>query len=593
MSTQQYKPAGPDEYRCAVYARFSSDQQKDTSIEDQIRNCQRAAERNGWIILDQYIRSDKALTGRTLAGRDGLTDLLRLAKQRPRPFDCVLIDDTSRLGRNLPDVLSVCDTFMYYEVFLYFVSDQLDSRIESSRIVHLVKGYSDECYSKDLGKRIHRGQEGQILKGYAAGGACYGYRNTYIRDPNQKGEHGENKVIAVKQEIIQEQAQVVVRIMEMRAAGCSFAKIAKTLKAEAVPAPRHRYKGRLQDCWLPSTIREITRNELYRGVRHWNRTQKVLNPADGSKSKRVRPQSEWVRVEVPELRIISDELWERVQEVNRQMKDKIYGRRLGGFNRTPQSRTYIFSGVLYCGVCGGKFAVIIGGEASKVRYGCKNHRFRDTCTNKMTILWKRLEPQLISAIAKNLLDPRLEQQLICDFSKQLKARIELEERLASEAVSTSPKLQAERSELEKQANHLVDAIAQHGCSSFLSAELARVESRLVEVDRLLTVKPTLKRPTFTDDEIREFLQKECRDFAELLTSDPETARREIQNRIKKLTLTPKQTPHGTMLEVSGDVGLLRTGDVLVESPLEGIAQHYIAGSIPIAILLDPSVPCAA
>jgi hypothetical protein len=57
-----------------------------------------------------------------------------------------------------------------------------------------------------------------------------------------------------------------------------------------------------------------------------------------------------------------------VQQVNRQMKDKLYGRRLGGLNRTPQSRTYLFSNITYCGQCGGKFSVIIGGEASKVRW---------------------------------------------------------------------------------------------------------------------------------------------------------------------------------------------------------------------------------
>lgn len=47
-----------------------------------------------------------------------------------------------------------------------------------------------------------------------------------------------------------------------------------------------------------STIKEITRNELYRGVRVWNRTKKMLNPADWKKNKRVKPQSEWMRVPV-------------------------------------------------------------------------------------------------------------------------------------------------------------------------------------------------------------------------------------------------------------------------------------------------------
>jgi site-specific DNA recombinase len=587
--------AGADQQpviRCAIYARYSSKRQREASIEDQVRNCRRAAEEKGWVVVDEYIRSDSELTGRTVIGRDGFLDLIQLAKQHPRPFDCVLIDDTSRLARYVPDALRECDVFTFYGVFIYFVSDDLDSRDgDNFRLVHLIKSYSDERHSKDLGKKVHRGQEGRILKGYTAGGTCFGYKNKYLREPNEKGDHGEGKVIAVEQEIVPEEKAVVVRIMEMRAAGFSFASIAKTLNAEWVPAPERKYKGRVQDYWVASSIKEITKNELYRGVRVWNRTEKLLNPSEGSKKRRVRPQSEWVRVEVPSLRIISDQLWQQVQEVNRRMKDKIYGRRLGGQNRTAASRTYLFSGAMHCGICGGKFYIIIGGK--RARYGCRNHRFRDRCTNKITILRSRLEHQLIAAISKNLLDPRLEQERIAEFRKQLDERIALEERLAAEAGSNGPKLEQERSELERQARHLVDAIAQHGYSSFLSAQLAGVESRLREVERLLSAKPAPKLPAFTDEQIREFLRKESEDFCELLKSDPETARQEIQKRIKKLVLTPRETPNGAVLAVSGDIEMLRIGDVIDESPLDGTSEQYITSRILFVVVLDPNLPVAA
>jgi DNA invertase Pin-like site-specific DNA recombinase len=540
------------------------------------------------VVLDEYIRSDSELTGRTKFGRDGFLELIQFAKQRPLAFDCILIDDTSRLARYVPDALRECDVFTFHGVFIYFVSDNLDSRDGGNfRLIHLIKSYGDERYSKDLGKKIHRGQEGRILKGYTAGGTCYGYRNKYIKDPNEKGDHGEGKVIAVEQEIVPEESAVVMRIMEMRAAGFSFARIAKTLNAEGAPVPERKYNGRVQDYWVASSIREITKNELYHGVRVWNSTQKLLNPAEGSNRRRVRPPSEWVRVEVPSLAIVSEELWKGVQEVNRRRKDKIYGKRLGGFNRTEASRKYLFSGPMCCGLCGGKFSIIIGGK--RARYGCRIHRFRDDCTNKVTILRTRLEHQLISAISKNLLDPRLEEERIQEFRKQLEARIALEERLAVESGSNRPKLEQERSELERQARHLVDAIAQHGYSPFLSAQLAGVESRLKEVERLLSTKPTPKLPTFTDEQIREFLRKESEDFCELLKGDSEKARQEIQKRIKKLVMTPKETPNGAVLEVSGDIELLRTGDVLDESPLEGIAQHY---TLPVTVALDPSLPLA-
>jgi DNA invertase Pin-like site-specific DNA recombinase len=305
-------------------------------------------------VLDEFIRSDSELTGRTLVGREGLADLMRLAQQRSRPFDCILIDDTSRLGRYLPDVLRECDVLMHHGVFIYFASDRLDSRDESFRIVHLVKGYGDERYSKDLGKKIHRGQEGCVLKGYTAGSRCYGYRNVNIEDADRKGEHGRPFVIGVRQEIIREEAEVVVRIMEMRATGTSFGRIARTLNLEKVTSPRRTNKAGIR-AWFASTIKEITKNELYRGLRVWNRTQNVFNQAEGKKTARKRPQAEWVLVDVPELRIISDELWEKVQGVNRRGRDKYYVTRLGGMNRTGASRKYLFSGVMICGICGGRF----------------------------------------------------------------------------------------------------------------------------------------------------------------------------------------------------------------------------------------------
>jgi DNA invertase Pin-like site-specific DNA recombinase len=594
QSNQLAAADGSPKIRCAVYSRYSSDLQRPASSEDQIRNCRAGARENGWIVLEEFIRSDEEQTGRTMIGREGLADLMRLAKQRPKLFDCILIDDTSRLGRYLPDVLRECDTLMLHDVFIYFVSDRLDSRDESFRIVHLVKGYGDERYSKDLAKKIHRGQEGCIRKGYTAGSSCYGYKNRYLRDPNQKGDHGETRVIGVEQEKVPEQAAVVVRIMEMRASGFSFSKISKTLNADGVLAPRRKYKGRIQEYWVPSSIKEITKNQLYHGVRLWNRTHRELNPSDGTKIVRTKPQSEWVRVEVPELQIVPEELWEQVQQVNQRMKDKIYGRRQGGFNRSQASRTYLFSGLMTCGLCGGKFCVIIGGDPSKVRYGCRSHRFRNTCTNKVTILRSRLEQQFIAAISQNLLDPRLDEQRRQDFSAQLKAAIELEEKLTSESASNAPKLKAERSDLEQQAIRLVDAIGQHGYSSFLSAQLSKVESRMAEIDRLLTVKPTSKRTAFTDEQIAEFLRQESRDFCDALAGDAEFARREIQKRIRSLVLTPKETAEGPVLDVSGDVALLGTGDVLVESPMEGIAQHYISASISLAgVSLDPSLPLAA
>jgi hypothetical protein len=413
-----------------------------------------------------------------------------------------------------------------------------------------------------------------------------------IYDETRKGPWGQLAVIGVKQEIVPEQAKVVRSIMEMRANGLSFGRIARALTADGIEPPRNPNKAGIP-AWYPSTIKEITKNELYRGMRIWKRVQNVFNFAEGKKSRRKRSPAEWTRLEIPELRIIPDELWVKVQAVNQHGHDKYFACRQGGMNRTAASRTYLFSGIMVCGVCGGNFTVI-GGKAPNVRYGCPNYRFRGTCTNKTSILRTRLEQQLIAALSKNLLDESLEEERIREFSAQLKARIELEEKLAHDAASNASQLKEERDDLQAQAGHLVDAIAKHGISSLLSSQLSTVEARLAEIERLLTAKPAPTRLAFSENEIREFLRKESKDFCSILVADPEVAKREIQKRIKKLVLTPKQTAHGTVLEVTGDVGLFQRQDVMVNKLMDGTSQQYIGASVSLAgVILNPSVPLAA
>jgi hypothetical protein len=380
----------------------------------------------------------------------------------------------------------------------------------------------------------------------------------------------------VKRKIVEEEAAVVRRIMELRAAGKGYGTISKALNAEGVPAPERKYDRRVHRRWFGSAIKEICRNEIYHGIRVWNRKQQAFNVEKGKKCYRCRPESEWIRVEVPELRIISEELWERVQEINRERRDKAARVRLGGMTRTETSRTYLFSGMMRCGVCGGSFTVV-GGKAPYVYYACRNRRFRQACTARPGIRRERLEQQLIAAIAANLLDPRLEEERAREFAAQLNSAIELEEKLAREAELNGAKLEGERSELESQARNLVDAITKHGISPFISAQLATAEARLAEIERRLNAKPATTLPRFSDQQIREYLREECQDFSDALGGDPEVARREIQKRIKNLIITPKKTPEGTMLEVTGDVDLFRGGsDVLLGVSLERNSQQYIA-----------------
>ena len=89
--------------RCAVYSRYSSDLQSPTSIADQLRLCEAFAERQGWAVVACF--EDAALSGFGVEHRPGYFALVAAALQSPPPFDLILVEDVSRLTRDLSEVL--------------------------------------------------------------------------------------------------------------------------------------------------------------------------------------------------------------------------------------------------------------------------------------------------------------------------------------------------------------------------------------------------------------------------------------------------------------------------------------------------------
>jgi hypothetical protein len=79
-----------NQLRCAIYTRFSSDRQSPTSITDQIRKCREHAQRNGWLVLEEHLYSDEAISGAS-TDRAGLQRLLSAVAGPSIPFDCILI----------------------------------------------------------------------------------------------------------------------------------------------------------------------------------------------------------------------------------------------------------------------------------------------------------------------------------------------------------------------------------------------------------------------------------------------------------------------------------------------------------------------
>jgi site-specific DNA recombinase len=203
--------------------------------------------------VKEWVVADREVSGRSLAGRNALCSLKEATKQNPRPFDGVLIDDTSRFGRNIADVLKLAEMFEHYGVSLHFVSPPLNSRDPNFKQLLMMKAWVDEA------EKVLRGLEGQVLRGFNASGPCYGYKNVALADPSRKGDG----IAGMRVEIIPEQADVVLRIFKEYASGLSLRELPEDCELTRFSLLRPRAKIPFAAGRLTALVEYfVTRNTL-------------------------------------------------------------------------------------------------------------------------------------------------------------------------------------------------------------------------------------------------------------------------------------------------------------------------------------------
>ena len=197
---------------CAVYARYSSEKQSASSIDDQVRKCREYAMRHGLTISEKHVYSDAALSGAS-DNRDALKRMLAAATCGKPEFNCVLVDDTSRLSRSMGDADRIAKELKFAGVKIVYVAQGFDSESESAGMLTAIFGGINEQYLVDLGKKTFRGVEGLAQRKLHTGGRCFGYRNVQIEDDSQRDSHGKPLVCGVRLEVDPQQAKTVLRIL--------------------------------------------------------------------------------------------------------------------------------------------------------------------------------------------------------------------------------------------------------------------------------------------------------------------------------------------------------------------------------------------
>ena len=416
--------------RCAVYARYSSDQQRPESITDQVRHCrQEAARHPDWVVLEDHLYADEAVSGASVDGRAALARLIKAALRAPRPFDLILVDDTSRLARDVVDAVRQFRELRFHGVDLYFVNQGLHSGRDNAEFLLAIYGAMDSEYIRELGRKTHRGLEGQALKGLSAGGIAFGYRREPLYDTSVQDRDGQPRRVGVRWVVDAIEANIVRRVYKAYAEGRGLAVIAAALNRDGIPSPRQSKGHRTRHDgvgagWDLSAVRVILGNDRYRGRLIWNRSRWVRVPGTRRRRRVLRPESEWVVVERPDLRIIEERLWVRVQQ--RRARVRAHYDRPSQFGKgRVEYGTHLLSGLLACGTCGGLLAIRSGRrDRGDQRYGCSRHwrRGSTACSNRLLIRRDLAERKIADLLKAVLYTPDAVGRLVDKVNARLRAR---------------------------------------------------------------------------------------------------------------------------------------------------------------------------
>ena len=494
--------------RVAIYARFSTDMQRDASIDDQVESCRDYALRQDWQIVEVY--SDRAVSGSSMF-RAGIEALQRDAKAGR--FDIVLSEAMDRLSRKLSDISKFHERMEHAGVEIWTLTE---NKVDQMMIG--MKGTMNAIQLRDIAFKTVRGQRGRARQGKSAGGKCYGYDVLPGVLVGGKEEHGERAINP-------DEAAVVRRIFQQYARGISPKKIAEQLNRDRIPGPRG-------GPWGASTLhgnRErgtgILNNRLYVGELVWNKLTYMKDPDTGKRQSRLNPTELVETVKVEHLRIIDEDLWQAVRTrqgglISKGTSVEVWDRR--------RPRT-LSSGLMICGCCGSGFSKI-----SKDGFGCSAARNKGAavCTNMRVIKQKDLEASVLHALAHHLMEP----EAVELFCKEYTAE---RNRLAAEATESVSALTAELSQAKRRQSNLVASIMEGMPARPLQDEMKRLEERIQALEAQLSTAAHPEPLRFHPG-----LAQVYRDRIAALVhglgdaEDMEAAKEAIRALIDKIVLTP-------------------------------------------------------
>lgn len=375
--------------KAVAYARFSSDLQREESIEAQIRAIKAFAEQNGYTLLKVY--ADRGISG-TTDNRPQFQLMIDDAKSEH--FDAIIVHKLDRFARNRADSAIYRQELSKHGVKLISVLENFDDSPESIILQSVIEGYN-EYYSKNLRREVMKGLKENALSCRHTGGTpCLGY------DVDKS---------TMRLVINDYEAGAVRLIYKMYLANEGYTAIINELNRKGYRTKRGMPFGK-------NSLYEILRNEKYSGVYTYNKSS--AKTADGRFNRhKSKDDADIIRIDGGVPAIISKEEFEKVQVkmVERKRKNASY----------KAKQEYLLSGKIVCGECGSTYA----GNSRKpdanhtpyISYRCTRKNGKVKCKNK-EIARDKLEKLVLSMLADKVFDEDILPDILDKYNKYVQER---------------------------------------------------------------------------------------------------------------------------------------------------------------------------
>lgn len=510
-----------------IYCRYSTEMQRKESCADQERVVRADLQAKGVALDNLKVIYDEAQSG-TSSNRDGFAELDAMVERCQ--VRVVAVDDQSRLSRAANTLDFITDLVFSGGRFIS-CGEGIDTHLSGWELKVGILQIHHSQTIRDLQHRVRRGQRGRVDADGSAGDFPYGYMSFYL-DPDWEAmlrRRGPKPAKGLR--ICDSEATVVRQVFDWFVGGRSVGWIARELTRLGVPKGRRASKPG----WHAQQVHRLLMNRKYIGEWKWGATTVIRNSRG---AKRQVPATDVVQRKRPELRIISDEIWNQVQSRIARLAET-YGFKPGQRRRGPKPPTHpndvhprsLLGGLLRC-TCG--HSMWYRGSGGRRYYSCSGHQ-KGLCPRSFQVPAHRAEEAVVNFVTDLLAGWP-------DWMRELCCRIQ---RTVLHAASKIPEDRARDEkrldELRRQERNLVDALADgtgKGTAirerlDTLAAEIADVEARLAGYGRFDPLLVALPEESWIREHLTSWL---------IALADPSLAAARLRDAVASLTAEPVVAP---------------------------------------------------